>query len=73
MILCFVIKKSHGFIFVLWATIGLTRQNFPNVNQFFESLYMILGSNCSSLLEMMLPHATLEGFHDNLLGPGGHI
>jgi len=40
MILFFVIKYSHGFSFVLWATIGLTRKIFQNVNQFFESLYM---------------------------------
>ena len=40
-ILCFVRKKSHGFSFVLWATIGLTRKIFPNVNQFFESLYCL--------------------------------
>ena len=38
-ILCFVIKHSHEFSFVVWATIGLARKNLPNVNQFFESLY----------------------------------
>ena len=37
-ILSFVIKNSHEFSFVLWATIDLARKNLPNVNQFFESL-----------------------------------
>jgi len=40
MIPCLVTKNSHGFSFVFWATIGLARKNFPNVNQFFESLYI---------------------------------
>ena len=41
MILCFVIKNSHEFSFVFWATIDLARKFFPNVNQFFESLYIL--------------------------------
>ena len=41
MILCFVIKNSHEFSFVFWATIDLARKFFPNVNQFFESLYVL--------------------------------
>ena len=38
MIHCFVIKNSHEFSFVFWATIDLARKFFPDVNQFFESL-----------------------------------
>ena len=39
MILSFVVRNSHRFSFVPWATIGLARKKLPNVNQFFESLY----------------------------------
>ena len=41
MILFFVTKNFHEFSFVFWATIDLARNFFPNVNQFFESLYMV--------------------------------
>ena len=42
MILSFVVRNSHRFSFVFWATIGLARKILPNVNQFFESLYPCL-------------------------------
>ena len=42
MILFFVVRNSHRFSFVFWATIGLARKFLPNVNQFFESLYLLL-------------------------------
>ena len=38
-ILSFVVRNSHRFSFVFWVAIGLARKNWPNVNQFFESLY----------------------------------
>ena len=40
MIISFVVRNSHRFSFVFWATIGLARIFLPNVNQFFESLYV---------------------------------
>src|ERR1700749_533473 len=41
MILFLVDRNSHEFSFVLWATIDLARKFLPNVNQFFESLYVL--------------------------------
>ena len=40
MIPCFVTRNSHEFSFVPLATIDLARKFLPNVNQFFESLYI---------------------------------
>ena len=52
MILSFVFGNSHGFSFIPWATIGLARIKLPNVNQFFESLYVtgqppLITQNCN--------------------------
>ena len=40
MIAFFVTGSSHEFSFVIQATIDLARKILPNVNQFFESLYI---------------------------------
>ena len=58
MILSFVVRKSHGFSFVFWATIGLARKKLPNVNQFFESLY--------TYIQAILPQLMLSLQHPSI-------
>ena len=47
MIPYFVVRNSHGFSFVYWATIGLAKKYWQNVNQFFESLYIDIKTDSS--------------------------
>ena len=51
-ILFFVTENFHEFSFVICATIGLARKNLPNVNQFFESLYM--NASCEDFCTCLL-------------------